>query len=174
MPKNSTAANTVSTTGSIDELKEMLQSFDTAMLTTVTPMGLLRARPMAIQEDTPELACDFWFVTSLDSPKTGEIANDHQVGVSCFRNRDRSYLSISAIARVRRDPELIARLFKPDWRIWFPEGPQDPTIALIEMQVERGEYWNPDGGPVRLLYEMVKSLVAGEAADANLPPPKRV
>lgn len=174
MPKNSTAANIIAAPGSLDELKEMLQSFDTAMLTTVTPMGLLRARPMAIQEQTPELKCDFWFVTSLDSPKTDEIAHDHQVGVSCFRSRDRAYLSISAIARVRREPELIARLFKPDWRLWFPDGPQDPTIALIEMQVQRGEYWSPEGGPMRVLYELVKSLIAGESAVANMPPPKKV
>jgi len=171
---NTTAANKVSSPGSIEELKDMLQSFDTAMFTTVTPMGLLRARPMAIQEPTPELSCDFWFVTSLDSPKTGEIAHEHQVGVTCFRSRDRAYLSISAIARVHRDPERIARLFKPDWRLWFPEGPHDPTIALIEMQVERGEYWSPDGGPVRILYDMVKSLVAGESATANITPPKKV
>ena len=129
---------------------------------------------MEIQKPVPELACDLWFVTSLDSAKSEEIAHEHQVGVSCFRRSDRAYLSISAIARVRRDTELIQKLFKPAWKIWFPNGPSDPTIALIEMQVERGEYWNPEGGPVRLLYEMVKSLVSREPATANLPPPKKV
>ncbi len=171
---NPTAANLVAERGAIDELKDMLQSFDTAMLTTVTPMGLLRARPMAIQAPVAELPCDLWFVTSLDSAKTDEIAHEHQVGVSCFRSKDRSYLSISAIARIHRDPERITRLFKPEWLVWFPEGPSDPTIALIEMQVERGEYWNPQGGPVRVLYEMVKSLLGGESAAVNMPAPKKV
>lgn len=36
--------------GSIDELKTLLQEFDTAMLTTLTPEGLFRARPMPVQE----------------------------------------------------------------------------------------------------------------------------
>ncbi len=169
-----TTADTIAAAGTVAELNELLQSFDTAMLTTLTPMGLLRARPMEIQKPVPELACDLWFVTSLDSAKSEEIAHEHQVGVSCFRRSDRAYLSISAIARVRRDTELIQKLFKPAWKIWFPNGPSDPAIALIEMQVERGEYWNPEGGPVRLLYEMVKSLVSGEPATANLPPPKKV
>lgn len=169
-----TPADAVAPRGSLAELNELLRSFDTAMLTTLTPMGLLRARPMEIQAPVPDLACDLWFVTSLDSAKTDEIAHEHQVGVSCFRRQDRAYLSISAIARIRRDPELIRKLFKPAWKSWFPDGPSDPRIALIEMQVERGEYWNPEGGPVRTLYETVKSLVTGGSAAAGRQPPKVV
>jgi general stress protein 26 len=169
-----TAADSVAAQGSIAELEQLLQSFDTAMLTTLTPMGLLRARPMEIQKPVPELDCDLWFVTSLDSAKSDEIAHEHQVGVSCFRRSDRAYLSISAIARIRREPELIAKLFKPSWKLWFPDGPADPRIALIEMKVERGEYWNPEGGPVRLLYEMVKSLVSAEPVPPSLASPKKV
>ena len=160
--------------GSLDELKALVHEFDTAMLTTLTPEGLFRARPMAVQEPCVEVECDLWFVTSLDSAKSDEIAHEHQVGVSCYRPADGAYASISAIARIRRDREQIARLFKPAWKVWFPEGPSDPTIALIEMQVERGEYWNPGTGPVRLLHEMVKSLVGGGPAARNLPPPKKI
>jgi len=174
MKNTHVTAGSAASSGTIVELNELLQSFDTAMLTTLTPMGHLRARPMEIQKPVPEIASDLWFVTSIDSAKSDEIAHEHQVGVCCFRRSDRAYLSISAMARVRRDPELIRRLYKPAWKLWFPEGPGDPHIALIEMQVERGEYWNPEGGPVRTLYEMVKSLVVGESAAANLPPPKKV
>jgi len=65
-------------------------------------------------------------------------------------------------------------LFKPDWKVWWPQGPDDPQISFIELQVERAEYWEPAGGSVRVLYEMVKSLIKGEAGDRNLPPPKRL
>ena len=94
--------------------------------------------------------------------------------MTCYRPRDRAYVSISAIARVRRDPALVRRLFQPDWKIWFPKGPDDESIALIEMQVERAEYWEPKGGAARVLYEMVKSLVRGEPAGANPPPTKKI
>lgn len=160
--------------GSIDELKTLLQEFDTAMLTTLTPEGLFRARPMAIQEPCIEIDCDLWFVTSLDSAKSDEIAHEHQVGVSCYRSADGAYVSISAIARIRRDREQIARLYKPEWKVWFPEGPSDRTIALIEMQVERGEYWNPGSGAVRLLRESVEPFAGGRPAARKLPSPKHV
>lgn len=174
--KNTTQAPgaPVGAPGTLDELKKLLQDFDTAMLTTVTPHGLLRARPMAVQKPVPELACDLWFVTAVESPKAGEIAHEEQVGVSCYRHEDRAYISISASARVRRDRTLVEKLFQPSWKVWFPDGPSDPSIAFIEMQVERAEYWNLEGGRVRLLYEMAKSLVRGESAVANLPPPKKI
>jgi len=160
--------------GSLDELEELLAEFQTAMLTTVTPEGLLRARPMAVQEPHDELPCDLWFVTGIDTPKVNEIEHEHQVGVSCLRQKDGAYLSVSGLARVRQDPELVRRLWKPDWKIWFPEGPDDPKIAILEMRVERAEYWEPKGGRLRVVYEIAKSLVKGEPAGANLPPRKKI
>jgi general stress protein 26 len=36
------------------ELRELLEEFDTVMLITRTPEGLLRARPMAVQDPEPK------------------------------------------------------------------------------------------------------------------------
>lgn len=168
------ASSSSSERGSLVELKKLLQEFDTAMLVTSTDDGLLRARPMAIQEPAPELDCDLWFATSIDSEKMEEIARHPNVCVTCLRGRGSAYISISARASARRDRELVRKLFKPDWKVWWPEGPDDPQIAFLEMQVERAEYWEPAGGSVRILYEMAKSLVHGEPADRNLPAPKRI
>ena len=158
----------------MDELKKLLQEFDTAMLVTRTDDGFLRARPMAIQEPAIEFTGDLWFASSIDSQKMDEIARNPQVCVTCLRGRGSAYISISAHANVRRDRALVHKLFKPDWKVWWPQGPDDPQIAFIELQVERAEYWEPAGGSVRVLYEMVKSLIKGEAGDRNLPPPKRL
>lgn len=160
--------------GSLDELKELLAEFQTAMLTTVTSEGLLRSRPMSVQERHDELPCDLWFVTGIDTPKVEEIEQQHQVGVSCLRPKDSAYLSISGLARLRRDRELVRRLFEPDWKIWFPEGADDPTIGILELTVERAEYWEPKGGRLRVVYEMARSLVKGEPAGADLPPRKKI
>ena len=158
----------------MDELKKLLQDFDTAMLVTRTDDGFLRARPMAIQEPAAEFTCDLWFASSIDSQKMEEIARNPHVCVTCLRGRGSAYISISAHATVRRDRALVHKLFKPDWKVWWPQGPDDPQIAFIELQVERAEYWEPTGGSMRVLYAMVKSLIKGEAADRNLPPPKRL
>lgn len=160
--------------GSIVELKQMLKEFDTALLTSITAEGLVRSRPMAVQDPEEVPDCDLWFVTSTESAKAVEIAQERQVGVGAYRSRDRGWLSISAWASFERDQALVRRLFKPAWKAWFVNGPDDPTIMLIKLMVERAEYWEPEGGRARVLYEMVKARLRGEPADANLNPPKTV
>jgi general stress protein 26 len=160
--------------GTLGELMELLAEFDTAMLVTVSPDDMVRARPMALQEKGEVAGCDLWFVTDGDSPKVREIAHDRHVGVCCLRNRDKAYLSISAVAEVERDQALVHRLWKPSWKAWFPEGPDGAQLAIIKLRVQRAEYWEPVGGRMRVLYEMAKAAIKGERADEHLNPPKQV
>jgi general stress protein 26 len=158
----------------LTELKQLLTEFDTAMLVTVTPERLLRARPMAIQDPSEMPGCDLWFVTAEDTPKIEEVQEERQVCVCCYRSSDRAYISISAVARIEKDSEAVRRLWKPSWKAWFTKGPEDPTITLLKLNVERAEYWEPEGGRARVLFEMVKAVFTGERADANLNPPKHL
>jgi serine/threonine protein kinase len=85
-----------------------------------------------------------------------------------------TYLSISAEVRRSRDRAEIERLWKPDWKAWFPDGPKDPTITLLELTVKRAEYWEQKGSKLRVLYEMARAVIGGKPADANLDPVKRI
>ena len=160
--------------GSLAELQKLVQEFDTAMLVTRTVEGLMRARPMAVQEQTSDLSGDLWFVASIDSAKMHEIEHDPQVCVTFLQARGGAYASISARATIRRDQALVHKLWRSDWKAWWPKGPDDPQIAFLELQVERAEYWDPPGGAVRILYEIAKSVLKGESADRHLPPPRRI
>ena len=160
--------------GNLDEMYGLLGEFDTAMLVTVTADEMVRARPMALQDHEDVADCDLWFVTEADTPKCKEIEHDRNVGVVCLRNRDSAYLSISAEAEIVRDRALIHRLWKPDWKAWFPNGPDEESLAIIKLRVQRAEYWEPEGGRMRVLYEVVKALLKGERADAHMNPPKTI
>jgi len=162
------------TKGSKEELLRLLGEFDTAMLVGVEPDGTLRARPMGLQHD--QLAdCDLWFVTADDTHKTDEIDRQHHVNVCCLRTRDRAYVSISARARVDRNPSEVRRLWQPSWKLWLShEKPEDGSIVLLKLDVERAEYWEPEGGRLRVLYAMDKGLVSDEAMGDQLGPPREV
>jgi general stress protein 26 len=167
-------ASTAPVPGSLAELQKLLHDFRTAMLTTRTAEGLMRARPMAIQKHAHELTCDLWFVTSIHTGMVDEIAHDAKVCVTCLRDRGSAYVSISAHATVWQNQPMVERLWQPDWKIWWPQGPTDPQIAFVLLQVERAEYWEAEGGTVRVLYEMLKGLVKREPADKHLPPRKQI
>src|SRR6056297_1218206 len=62
------------------KLIDLVQDFDTAMLTTKNPEGRLDSRPMAIAECTD--AGKLWFVTDARSGKVAEIQQDHEVAVT--------------------------------------------------------------------------------------------
>ncbi|MDB4967468.1 MAG: hypothetical protein JWN44_3157 [Myxococcales bacterium] len=160
--------------GSKQELLALLAEFDTAMLVTLEEDGTMRARPMGLQhEKLPD--CDLWFVTADDTRKTDEIDHHHDVNVCCLRTRDRAYVSISARARVDRNAAQARRLWQPGWRIWFGDDkPEDGRIVLLKLDIQRAEYWEPEGGRLRIVYALVKGLLEGEGADANLNPPKRI
>ena len=159
--------------GSLEELYELLADFDTVMLVTLTPEHRLRARPMALQDRGACGDCDLWFVTAADAAKVDEIEREHEVCVCCLRARDKAYVSLSARARVVVDGEEIRRLYKPEWRVWMGDN-ADEAAALVKLTVERAEYWAPEGGRARLLYEAAKGAVTGEGAARKMPPPKEI
>lgn len=158
--------------GTIQGLHEMLRDFDSAMLSTITSDGQIRARPMALQDPAEVSGCDLWFVTSIESGKVKDIIREEHVGVCCHRARDRAYVSVSAIAHVERDEALVRKLWKPSWKAWFPNGVEDPSIYLLTLQVQHAEYWEPEGGRVQVLFQLVKAMLKHQSAADALNPPK--
>jgi len=154
--------------GSKEELLALLAEFDTAMLVGIEADGTLRARPMGLQHE--RLAdCDLWFVSADDTHKTDEIDRHHQVNVCCLRTRDRAYVSLSAKARVERNPHQVQRLWQPTWKLWFgDERPEDGGIVLLKLQVERAEYWDPEGGRLRVVYAAPDEPATDEAVEGDV------
>jgi general stress protein 26 len=160
--------------GSKEELLEMLGEFDTAMLVGVESDGTLRARPMGLQKQRLG-DCDLWFVTADDTHKTDEVERNHHVNICCFRTRDGAYISISARARIDRNTAEVRNLWQPSWKIWFgDEKPEDGGIVLLKLDIERAEYWAPEGGRLRVLYAIARGMLDDETAEENLNPPKEV
>ncbi len=138
---------------------EMLERFDAGMLCTRQPDGTLRARPMAVA-DARENG-DVWFVTGLGSGKVEEVLNEPGVVVT-FQSRAR-YLSISGRGEIVGDEALIERLWKPAWRVWFPEGKNDPRLVLLHVRATEAEYWDESGTRgVRYAFQAAKAALKGQ------------
>ena len=139
-------------------LHELLESFDTAMLITRHHDGM-HARPMAVAG--VEGADCVWFVTSIDSPKAEEICADTRV--SATFQASRKFVALSGNATLVRDRETIHALWKDLWKVWFPDGKDDPSIALIRVSVDDAELWDNAGAKgIRYVFEAVKGVLAGE------------
>jgi len=139
-------------------LKDLLESFDTAMF--ITRSGdKQHARPMAIAGVEGESTV--WFVTAIDTPKTDEIQQDPRVSAT-FQTGTR-FVAASGRAELVADRAKIHELWKPDWKVWFTEGKDDPSIRLIKMTLEDAEFWDNAGTKgIRYVFEAAKALLTGE------------
>ena len=123
----------------IEKLRELINDIDIAMLTTVDKDGTLRSRPMGTQK--AEFDGDLWFLTSVDTPKVGEIQRESRVNVSYAKPDKNRYVSVSGKAVLINDRAKIDEFWDPIYKAFFPEGKDDPKLRLLKVNVEKAEYW---------------------------------
>jgi general stress protein 26 len=145
----------------IKKLGELIKDIPIAMLTTVDEDGTLRSRPMAIQGD--EFDGTLWFMVGADSAKVHEIEQDRQVNVSFANPDDQVYISVSGTAQLVRDRAKIDEFWNPMNKAWFPEGKDDPNIALLHVTVSKAEYWDSPSSAVAHVVGVAKALVTGQS-----------
>jgi len=124
----------------IRKLASMIRAIKIAMLTTVHPDGSLRSRPMATQET--EFDGTLWFFTRASSEKSSEIKQYPSVNVSYELAEEHRYVSISGKATLVHDPEKMKELWNPTYRVWFPQGLEDPELTLLRVDAQHTEYWD--------------------------------
>jgi len=149
----------------IETIRDLIKDIRVAMLTTVDEDGSLRSRPMATQKE--EFDGELWFFTSSDTPKTGEIERDHRVNVSYADPGDNRFVSLSGTARVVRDKEKAKELWNPLLKAWFPQGLDEPDLVLLNVRVEKAEYWDSPSSKMVQLVGLAKALATGHRYHAD-------
>jgi general stress protein 26 len=149
---------TISEAEKLKRLSELVMRFDTAMLVTRTTDGGMRARPLSIADHNEDGT--LFFSTSVEAPKVREIEADPHVNV--VMQDGRRYVSISGVAKVVRDRGLVERLWSPSWKIWFPNGKDDPSLCLLRVEPLEAAYWDMTGTVgIKYVFEMAKAYVTG-------------
>src|SRR5262245_27236434 len=145
-----------------DKLHELLADFDSTMLVTRTPAGELRSRPMAVAGvDADGL---MWFMTERYSGKLEEIANDDHVNIA-MQSKSK-FVSVSGRAVVVEDARKVEELWSESWKVWFPGGKNDPSLVLLKVHGETGEYWDYSGASgIRYFIEAGKAYLSGTKPD---------
>ena len=147
----------------LQKLREMVKEIDFCMLTTVDANGNLHSRPMSVNGDIDPDG-ELWFFTRASSQKVDEIAKLPKVNVSFADPENQHYVSITGNAQLVRDQNKIEELWKPEFKMWFPEGTEDPDIALLRVNLEKAEYWDSPSSTIGYVLNFVSSLVTGKEA----------
>jgi len=137
-------------------LGKLIEDIDIAMLTTVGAQGHLVSRPLSTQRSQYD-GRRVWFFTEGDSPKVSEIRRHPKVNLAYASKDKNTYVSLSGVAKVKRDQALIDRFWNDAMKAFFPKGKQDPNLVLIEVEPSTVEYWD---GPGTWLGQAIAFVVA--------------
>ncbi len=78
---------------------------------------------------------------------------------------------MNGTATVLRDKSLIDQLWSETWRLWFPMGKDDPTLCLLRVDAQSGEYWDRAGSNrLKYLFEGLKAVMQGTTPDVDEDP----
>lgn len=147
----------------LQKLRDIVKAVDICMLTTVDEHGDLHSRPMSNNKDI-DFDGDLWFFTSTNSHKTDEIERDSKVNASFADIKGQQYASLTGHAELVRDRAKIEELWKPVFRMYFPDGVDSHDIALLKVSVEHAEYWDGSQSIFSHAIGFVAALVKGESA----------
>jgi len=156
----------------LEQLYSLIDGMKVAMMTTKKPTGALVSRPM--QTQARRAGTDLWFMTSIDSGKVDELESEPQVNLAYYNDSSREYVSVSGRARVTQDKATIHALYQPDWKAWLGDeggardgGPDDPRIALIEVEAESAYYLKSTQSRLIALFSVAKAVVTGDPPKAG-------
>jgi len=138
------------------------------MLVTQDQQNRLHSRPMAVNGEM-EIEGDkvyIWFFTYASSDKVRDLASHGQQCNLSFSNPSKSsFLSLSGSAQLIRDKSIIQKRWNPALKAWFPNGTDEPDIALLRVSCERAEFWDAPSSLVAHAVSFVKGQVTGQVAD---------
>jgi general stress protein 26 len=160
--------NNVTPEKAAEQLAGIVEDFEVAMLVSVDGAGLPRARPMSIANDEEALRPPhrITFVTSRQAPLVKTLRSQSEICVTM--QDDRRYVCLGGRATMHDDRVRIQRLWSKAMELWFPKGPSDPDIVLLDCDMNFAEYWDVSGtAGLRFVLEAGKALVQGRAINES-------
>jgi general stress protein 26 len=123
----------------LKKIADLLKGIRIAMINTVARDGSISSRPMAVQDKT--FNGKLFFLTRMRSEKVDEIIQDQHVTLTLTDTSDAKYLTLKGRASLSRDRARIIELWSSMYKAWFPQGQNDPEIAVLRVDVTEAEYW---------------------------------
>lgn len=145
------------TSEGMQKIVDLIKGIGPGMLTTPDHQGVLTSRPMMPLEVDANGA--IWFFTKPSSDKEAPAG---KVNLAFADTSDSKYVSISGSSTLIFDRAKVEELWSPAAKPWFPEGKDDPSLALLRVDVDDAEYWDSNASRMVRMLAMAASAVSGK------------
>ncbi|TMG87350.1 MAG: general stress protein [Betaproteobacteria bacterium] len=121
-----------------------------AMVTATDRRYMPASRPLLTRQFDDDGV--LWFFVPSDGSLALGIETNPRVSVTYSDPAQGVYVSLSGYARLVYDPDRVFALWDERVETWFRQGPLDPRLALLRVDLDHAEYWDERSrGMVRLL-----------------------
>jgi general stress protein 26 len=117
-------------------------------------------RPMATIE--VEENGTLWFFTDIRSIKVEEVSTQREVHLVYAHPGKESYIDVWGSAQVVTDKQSIKDKWSPIVKAWFPNGVDDPNIALLKVTPYNIYYWDAETGKMVSFLKIAASAITGK------------
>ncbi len=144
---------------------KLVNDINVCMFITNIQREQAHTRPMA----TIEMEADgtLWFYTDIRSIKVEEVSTKHNVHLVYAHPGKESYLDICGTASVVTDRQQIKDKWSPIVKAYFPNGVDDPNLALLKVQPGSCYYWDAESGKMVAFLKMAAAVVSGKQVAAG-------
>ncbi|GAA4284217.1 pyridoxamine 5'-phosphate oxidase family protein [Brevibacterium daeguense] len=128
------------------------------MFTTLDENDRIVSRPMAVMD--VDDANHFWFLTAANSPKVEDLLDNREVNLAFAGKQD--WISIAGRALLHRDAKKKEELWGLGADAWFDQGPEDPSVLVLEVVPDTAEYWTSPGRAATAVSMLKAATIGGE------------
>lgn len=142
------------------KIREIVDDAKTCFFCTDIRTGIpMSVRPMAVLQVDDEGY--LWFMTAERTHKDDEIEENPFVHLLLQSGQRAGFLNLYGIAEQQDNRDKVHELWSPALEIWF-EGPGDPQIVLIRVEVLEGHYWDNKNAAPLAAFKGLKALITGK------------
>ena len=145
-----------------DKIGSLIKDARVAMLTTERD-GRLYSRPMVASQK--RFDGTLWFFTRKSSPKVDEVTTHRSVNVAYASSESMSFVSLSGNSVLVEDRSAIDEHWNEWVKVWFPDGKDDPDLALLRVDVDTAEYWDAPSSKMVIAFDYLKARITGSRPD---------
>jgi len=150
----------VFTKDELDDLSGRIKDVKFGMFTTTDDLRIMTSRPLTNQQVDAD--GNLWFFVSDQEAFTRDLLTNPSVNVSFADVGDHLYVSVSGRAELLRDRAKAEELWNPAVKAWFPQGLDDPHLALLKVRIQAAEYWDTGNSKMVTLFAMAKAAITGK------------
>lgn len=149
----------------LQKFKKIVEEVRICMFITNHRNNDEHTRPMATIEVDDQGT--LWFYTDIRSIKVEEVATQREVHLTFAHPGKESYMDVWGTGSIVTDRQLIKEKWSPVVKAYFPNGADDPNLALLKVTPTDVYYWESETGKMMQFLKQAAAAVTKNPAVAK-------